>query len=248
MTRFFVTRDRIADGRVVFDGDDSHHIAVVLKMRVSDSIVALDNEGAAYTAVLDIVGKNRTEAQISNVTYPAAEPTVHITVAQAVPKTLERLEWVLQHGTEIGVTRFVLFKSTHSRPDSDRLERKIDRWREIVKTAAEQSGRTRLPAVVGIVSFDEMLALAQTSDLKLLPYEAERNKSLREALQHHHPSSVFLAIGPEGGYSESEAVRAQGENLVSVTLGPRILRTETAALTAVSQILFALDADNGVAD
>lgn len=248
MTRFFVEPNRIAGGRITFGGDDSHHMTVVLKMHVGDTVVALDNEGAAYSAVLDIVGKNRTEARITETGHPATEPTVHVTVAQAVPKTLERLEWVLQHGTEIGVSRFVLFNSTYSRPDSDRLERKIERWREIVKTAAEQSGRARLPEVEGIYGFQEMLTSAQSAELKLLPYEEERTRSLRAALEGQRPALVFLAIGPEGGYAPAEAQQARSAGLVSVTLGPRILRTETAALAAVSQILFALDADSGVTE
>jgi len=248
VTRFFIDGGRIQDGRINFDGNDSHHIAVVLKMRVGDTVVALDNCGAAHEAVLDVVGKSRTEALVIATTRPATEPKVQVTVAQAVPKTLERLEWVLQHGTEIGVSCFVLFNSAHSRSDSDRLERKIDRWREIVKTAAEQSGRARLPEVVAIVSFSEMLTLAQSAELKLLPYEFERTTSLRTAISGQSPTSIFLAIGPEGGYADAEVDKARSAALVPITLGPRILRTETAALVAVSQIMFALDADSGVAN
>jgi len=150
---------------------------------------------------------------------------------------------VLQHGTEIGVARFVLFTGARSRADGDRLERKIERWRQIVRTAAEQSGRARLPEVVGLVTLARMLSDSQSIGLRLLAYEAEQDATLRAALRGDRPSSVLLAVGPEGGFSPAEAREAEEAGLQPITLGPRILRTETAALTAVSQILYALDAD-----
>jgi len=115
VTRFFVAPDAIADGRVLFGADDSHHIAVVWKLRAGEQVVALPNDGSAHAAILETVAKSRCEARIVASARPQTEPRVSVTVAQALPKTLEKLEWVLQHGTEIGVARFVLFTGARSR-------------------------------------------------------------------------------------------------------------------------------------
>lgn len=243
MTRFFVTPDRIEGGRIHFDARDSHHIAVVLKMRAGEQVTALDDTGTAHVAVLDAVGKSRCEARIVQTARPATEPSIPITVAQAIPKTLDKLEWVLQHGVEAGVSRFVLFESTRARSDAARLARKIERWREIVKTAAEQSGRVRLPVVTGVLGFGEMLTNTAGCELRLLAYESERGTGLRDVLAGKSPRSVMIVIGPEGGFTDTEVAQARDAGLVSVGLGPRILRTETAALIAVAQIVYALDAD-----
>jgi 16S rRNA (uracil1498-N3)-methyltransferase len=214
-------------------------------MRAGEMIVALPNDGAAHIAILETPTKTRCEARIVETTWPVVEPAIPVTVAQALPKTLEKLEWVLQHGTEIGVARYIVFSSSRSRADADRLERKIDRWRQIVKGAAEQSGRARLPVVAGPMDFAAMLAQRSSEDLGLMAYEGERAATLRVALADVKPPSVTIIVGPEGGFSDDEVGQAVESGVRAITLGPRILRTETAALSAVSQIFYALDADKG---
>ncbi len=239
MTRFFVEPGCIRHGQVVFGSDDSHHIAVVLKMRSGDPCVVLDDTGAAYECVLDAVAKNRTTAYVTAQAAPLTEPPVHITVAQALPKMLDKLEWVLQHGTEAGASAFLVFSSARARAEAGRFDRKLPRWNEIVKTAAEQSERARRPSVAGIITLNDVLKSAADYDLALLAYERETTRPLRAALTGS-PKRVLVIVGPEGGFTDEEVSAAEAAGVATVSLGPRILRTETAALVMTAQILFAL--------
>ena len=238
MTRFFVTPDRIVNGTVTFDPADSHHIHTVLKMRAGDRCIVLDGAGRACECTLAEVAKSRVVATVSRETWPASEPDVRIDVAQALPKTLDKLEWVLQHGTEAGASGFIVFSSERSRAEAERFEKKIPRWQEIVKTAAEQSERGKLPVVEGIIGFTEIVKRASEYDLALLAYERETGRTLRDALTGT-PRRILVIVGPEGGFTDGEISEARRAGLLTVSLGPRILRTETTALVIVSQILYA---------
>jgi 16S rRNA (uracil1498-N3)-methyltransferase len=238
--RFFVDSSHIRSGQILFDSADSHHIHTVLKMRPGDRCAALDNTGALYHATLQEVVKSRCVAKIRRTEMPQTEPGVKIVIAQALPRTLDKLEWVLQHGVEAGASEFLIFSSSRSRPEASRFERKLDRWREIVKTAAEQSERARLPEVRGIVSFSEMLRESAQYDKALLAYEREKSVSLASSLEGA-PKTIIAIIGPESGFDDDEIAEAKRCGVTLVSLGPRILRTETAGLVMTAQIIYALD-------
>jgi 16S rRNA (uracil1498-N3)-methyltransferase len=212
-------------------------------MRPGETCFVLDNSGKLHHAKLAEVSKSKAIAVIEREEEPQVEPRVKITVAQALPKTFEKLEWVLEHGVEAGVSEFIIFSSARSRPEASRFERKLDRWREIVKTAAEQSERVKLPLVQGICSLSDILALSAPYDLTLLAYEREKSLTLSAALHESHPASILVLIGPEGGFTDDEIDEARDAGVTLVSLGPRILRTETAALVMTAQIIYALDAD-----
>jgi 16S rRNA (uracil1498-N3)-methyltransferase len=241
LTRFFVEPSQIA-GAIVFLGPrDSHHLTAVLKRRVGDEILICDGSGTEYLVILQEVNKTAAVGKIVDMYRLATEPSIMVTVAQALPRTLDKLEWVLQHGTELGAVRFVPFYSTRSREDWKRLISKKDRWQEIVRSAAEQSRRAICPHVEEMVSFDTILASASSFDLTIFANENERTTSLKAALSQVAPKNLLVIVGPEGGFTEIEARTAAEHNAISVSLGPRILRTETAALCLLSQIYYALE-------
>ena len=242
MTRFFVKPEQISDTSITFGAEDAHHMFIVTKMRVGSLCTALDNTGHTYEVEIEELGRSHAVGRITKVDLARTEPHVKVTVAQALPRTLEKLEWVLEHGTEIGVSEFIIFSSERARENAERFKRKLDRWNEIVKTASEQSGRAILPTVTGIVNFQHVVETASSHDLCLMAYERETRMSLRQALCPG-ARSVLSIIGPEGGFTDAEVELARGAHIATITLGPRILRTETAGLSMVSQILFALDAD-----
>jgi 16S rRNA (uracil1498-N3)-methyltransferase len=241
MTRFFVDSSRISDSEVVLDSRDSHHLASVLKRRKGDEILVCDGSGTEYLVVLEEVSKAESSGRIVDMYRLATEPSTKVTVAQALPRTLDKLEWVLQHGTELGACRFVPFYSARSREDWQRLISKRDRWQEIVRSAAEQSRRALCPQVEPIISFADVLALSGSYDQVIFAYESEKTTSLKAALEQKNASKILILVGPEGGFSDTEAKLAVECSAISVTLGPRILRTETAALCLLSQIYYALE-------
>ena len=245
MTRFFLRPDQIQEGQAVLDAADAHHLHVVLKARAGDAIAVLDGSGREWPGVLDEVGKTRAVARLQAPIQPPNEPRTSITVAQALPKVSEKIEQVLQRGTEIGAAGFWAFTSARSLTHftGERQHKRLLRWNAIVKTAAEQSGRVRLPSVRADGDLATVHAAAPAFDLALFASEHERQTMLRDALQSSPapPRSVLVAVGPEGGWTDAEAAAARRAGFVSVSLGPRILRTETAPLVLLSQILFVLE-------
>jgi 16S rRNA (uracil1498-N3)-methyltransferase len=245
MTRFFVKPEQIVGEFVYLDGDDAHHLRVVLHAQPGTKISVLDGSGREWPAALTELGKTKAAAQLREPFAPNTEPNVQVTVAQALPKVGEKMEQVLQRGTEIGASRFIVYSSERSLPHltGERQEKRQVRWSEIVKTAAEQAHRAILPELSIGGEFRDVLALASDYDCALLAYEGETDTLLKPLLaaQTAPPKRILVIIGPEGGFSDTEIKAARKAGVQTVSLGPRTLRTETAALVIVAQILFALE-------
>ncbi len=245
MTRFFVRPEQIVGEFVYLDGDDAHHLRVVLHAQPGTKISVLDGSGREWPAALTELGKTKAAAQLREPFAPRTEPNVRVTVAQALPKVGEKMEQVLQRCTEIGATGFQIFSSERSLTHltGERQEKRQVRWSAIVKTAAEQAHRAVLPAVSVTGEFRDVLASASEYDMALLAYEGETDTLLKPMLaaQTVPPKRLLVIIGPEGGFSDTEIKAARKAGVQTVSLGPRILRTETAALVIVAQILFALE-------
>ncbi len=245
MTRFFVRPDQIVGEFVYLDGDDAHHLRVVLHAQPGTKIAVLDGSGQEWPAALTELGKTKAAAQLREPFMPNTEPNVHITVAQALPKVGEKMEQVWQRGTEVGVSEFWAYSSERSLTQltGDRQEKRLVRWGAIVKTAAEQAHRAILPALTVSGDLRDVLASAPEYDAAFLAYEAETDTLLKRALQEmpETPARVLVIVGPEGGFSDTEIKAARKAGVQTVSLGPRILRTETAALVLASQILFYLE-------
>ena len=243
MTRFFVRPEQIVGEFVYLDGDDAHHLRVVLHAQPGTKISVLDGTGKEWPAALTELGKTKASAQLREPITPQTEPNVSVTVAQALPKVGEKMEQVLQRGTEIGAVGFSIFSSERSLTQltGERQEKRQVRWSAIAKTAAEQAHRAILPTLSIKGDFREVLATVSQYDCALLAYEGETELTLKQALagQHTMPTRILILIGPEGGFSDTEIKAARKAGVQTVSLGPRILRTETAALVMVAQILFA---------
>ena len=245
MTHFFVRPDQFASGLVTLDADDSHHLRVVLHAQPGKKIAVLDNTGQEWPATLLELGKTKAVARLGEPFLPPTEPAVKITVAQALPKVTDKMEQVLQRGTEIGASGFWAFSSERSLThlEGERHLKREGRWQAIIKTAAEQAHRAILPTLRVDGGFSDVLAAAGDFDLVLLAYEGERDTTLAATLadMSDPPKRVLVIIGPESGVADSEVKAARRAGVKIVSLGPRILRTETAAMVMVSQILFALE-------
>jgi len=243
MHRFFVDPRALAERPVRLRGDLAHQCARVLRLAPGDHIMLLDNTGAAYTACLLAVSPREVLAEIVERIEPQAEPGIRLELFQAVPRA-KKIEWVLQKGTELGVSVFtpVIAERCQGLSPADLDGPKLDRWRKIVTEAAEQSGRTRLPVVEPALPLAEAVAAAACADLGLVAAVSAEGRPLRTVLEalDEMPASVALLVGPEGGFAPEEVMLAKAAGVHPITLGPRMLRTETAALVAFSAVLYAL--------
>ncbi len=244
MTRFFVQPDQIQNGAATLEEADAYHLRVVLKAALGEPVAILDGTGREFPGHLEQLGKTRATVKLAEPFLPNTEPRTQITVAQALPKMTEKMEHVLQHGTEIGASAFWAFSSERSLTHltGERHAKRLSRWGSIVKTAAEQAHRARLPALRAEGSLADVTVGAKDYDLALLAHP-EAAFSLGEALSASAPVSILVIVGPESGFTASEVAAAERAGAQTVSLGPRILRTETAALALTSQLLFALEQD-----
>ena len=216
---------------------------------VQDNFLVLTGENAAHGAGQDLtcVVSDASPGQISLVVQrreaSRAEPPVACSVYMAYAKA-DKLEHVIQKATELGATEIVAFPSSRcvSRPDEKSLAKKLERWQKIAASAAEQSGRGRIPSVLTVNSYREAVERAARSELPLFPYENERTVSLRAAIGPAQFHTAAIMTGPEGGFSEDEVRLAEEAGMKICSLGPRILRCETAPLCALSAVLYAAGA------
>lgn len=238
--RFFIPADWIDPPAVTLADDVARQIRTVLRMQPGDEIIALDNSGQAYRVALTTVGKQAVQGQIVAQQPAPGEPNIQITLYQGTLKA-QKFEWVLQKGAELGVTRFVPTICRRSVvQDSAALAKKRRRWQAIIREAAEQSGRGKLPELSAALPFETALQQAQSAALALMPWEAAKSGSLKTILADHLAKSVAVFIGPEGGFADDETAAAAEAGVKIVTLGPRILRSETAALVVCTAILYQL--------
>ncbi len=237
MARFFVSPENIGDGRITITGEDVSHITRVLRMREGDTFTVCDKAGRDYVCSLLSADKQAVTAKILEEKENEAEPPVFITLYQGIPKA-SKLDYLVQKCVEIGVSRIVPVMTTRVVKAG---EVKKERLSKIALEAAKQSGRGIVPAVGDTVSFREAVLEARGADIALFPYECEMEKSLKKALRGKVASSVSILIGPEGGFTDEEKAFAEENGLLVVTLGKRILRTETAGAVTAGNVLYEIE-------
>jgi 16S rRNA (uracil1498-N3)-methyltransferase len=249
MHRFFLpseafTRDAqdLATG-VTFPGPIAHQLRDVLRLRPGAQVIALDGSGFEYVVELIDLQGDIASARVCEGRRTTSEPHVSLTLYQSLLKG-QRFEWVLQKGTELGVSAFVPVEARRTVALGKRWANKRARMERIVREAAEQSGRGRLPRLDDPLSFESACRQAATCTVALMPTLAAASYDIRTCLRRHAgttpPQTLALLIGPEGGFDEDEVDLAQRVGLEAVTLGPRTLRAETAALAATTIVLAAL--------
>lgn len=238
MPRFFLDPADLTGSSALLTGEAANH-AKVLRLRVGDSVILCDGHGTDYAGEITQAGPGQYLVQLCGSEPSHAEPAVHCTVYMAFAKS-DKFEHVIQKATELGAAKIVGFPSARcvSRPD-ERIAKKLDRWQKIALSAAEQSGRGRIPQITVAGSYAEAVQAAAEAELSLFFYENERTVSMRTALQSRVPAAVSLMTGPEGGFEPSEVAQAEAAGMTVCSLGPRILRCETAPLCALSALLYA---------
>ena len=244
MHRFFAEPGQIGEKEIVITGADVNHIRNVLRMRTGEEVLIADGRGAEYRCKLTDLSENEVRAQILWKLDGNAELASAVTLFQGLPKS-DKMDLIVQKCVELGVDRIVPVSTKRAvvKLDAKKEETRLKRWNTISESAAKQSGRGVIPEVSGVMSFEKALEEAKKLEVLLIPYErAEHMAETRRVMGEIRPGqSVGVFIGPEGGFEESEVEEAVTAGAKAITLGKRILRTETAGLAVMSMLSYLLE-------
>ena len=238
MTRFFTDPDGLNQNRIVLTGENAAH-AKVLRLKSGEEVLVCDGQGRECLCKVSGQVGNNYELDVLELRESLSEAKVAVSIYMALPKA-DKLEHVIQKATELGACEIVTFPTARcvSRPDEKSLKKKLERWQKIAASAAEQSGRGRIPEVVILPSYTDAIRRALLADKAIVFYENEHATTLRQALSMGEYRSVSLLSGPEGGFEESEIEQARETGMQICTLGRRILRCETAPLCGLSAVMY----------
>ena len=261
MSKFFVKTEQIENNNIIINGDDVNHIINVLRMKKDDKIrVCNQDTGDNYNAQITQYTKNEVDCEIIEKINKTTESNVHITLFQGLPK-FEKMELIIQKNTEVGVNRIVpvIMERTVLKIDEKVASKKLDRWQKIAEIAAKQSMRDVIPKIDNIIKLKDMDTT--NFDAVLVAYENEEHNKLKDELQNLKQKlksnssnnsskdntedtlqyNIAIVIGPEGGIAEKEIEMLAEKNARFVSLGKRILRTETAGLVMAGNVLYELE-------
>ena len=242
MYHFFAEPSNISDNDIYIEGNDYNHIKNVLRMKVGEVISIGDGiSDKEYRCHIEDFTENAVHCRLDFIKESGVELPVKVTLYQGLPKS-DKMELIIQKCVELGVARIVPVECSRSvvRLDAKKAASKVKRWQGISEAAAKQSKRAFIPEVASPIKFSDALKEAAETDIKLIPYElAENFDSTREIISKiKEGQSVSIFIGPEGGFSEDEIAASLENGFNSITLGRRILRTETAALVVLSWLIY----------
>lgn len=240
MHRFFASGSSITDSAVRLEGDDVKHITKVLRLGIGDRISVCDGEGTDYICAVSETGKDFVAADIIEKMPNTNESNIQITLYQGLPKG-DKMDYIIQKSVELGVNTIVPVAMKRTVVKLKNTSPKEQRWQRIAEEAAKQSMRGIIPSVESAVSFDDMVSAFREDTLYILPYENESHTRLKQVLADNREyTKIGIIIGPEGGFEEDEVAKASQCGAHAVTLGPRILRCETAPVAAVAAVMYEL--------
>ena len=244
MSHFFITSDQIAGKLLTITGDDVNHMKNVLRMRNGEAFTAADEKGMFYHCEVEELEKHQVTAKILWKEEGSSELSSRLYLFQGLPKS-DKMEMIIQKAVELGACKIipVATRRTIVKLDAKKEASKLKRWQAIAEGAAKQSGRMMVPEISAVKTFGEALQMARELDVNIIPYECVRGMEGTREIFHSIKSgmSVGIFIGPEGGFEKAEVEKAQELGVQPVTLGKRILRTETAGLTTLSILMYLLE-------
>lgn len=240
MRRFYIKTDSINNGRAVITGQEARHLGTVLRLGPGDRVELVDGRGTIAMAEIKTLSHNTAVFTILDSSTPGAEPPVHITLAQGMLKD-KKMDMLVRHLTELGICEWVPFYSSRSipKPDAKRLCSRMERWNKIAREALKQCGRSMLPLIGEPIAFEQLLETVSGYDGKIAFWE--NATAPIQSFQTPSPEpikKIIVLIGPEGGFSSPEIDAAREKGFYACSLGPRILRAETASLTAAALVQY----------
>lgn len=235
MDHFYVDKKDVHGMTLVLRGDEASHLTRVLRKRVGDHILATDGIDTMYEAALVRVDRDEVECDIVDVKNNVNEPKTEIALAVALLKNPSRTDFLVEKAVELGVRTVIPMLTERTIPAHE----KHTRLEKIALSAMKQCGRCYLPKVTDLMEFEVLVNHAQGYSLRLIPHEkTEQSQFVGTVMQHHeNVKSVLMMIGPEGGFTEEEIELASANQFIPISLGPRRLRTETAAISALSWVV-----------
>ncbi|WP_188453614.1 16S rRNA (uracil(1498)-N(3))-methyltransferase [Virgibacillus oceani] len=244
MQRYFVPAENWYENEVAISGDDAHHISRVMRYKEGSMIICNHPDGRAAKCVVTSVGQGDVTVHVDEWLNEDSELPVNVTIAQGMPKS-DKIEYVLQKGTELGASAFIPYQAERSVVfwDAKKTQKKITRLSKILKEASEQSHRNSIPDLKPVMGIKELIEESKQYDVKIFAYEEEAKVSEHQSFGKLVNSikagqNVLVCIGPEGGFSANEVETFKENDFSSVRLGPRILRTETAPLYVLASISY----------
>ena len=244
MQRFFVTPDQVGEDKIRIQGSDVNHMKNVLRMRPGEEVMVSDGNNCQYRCRVEDYPEGEAVLAILEAGLVDTELPSRIYLFQGLPKQ-EKMELIVQKAVELGVCQVIPVQTRRCvvKLDAKKAAKKVQRWQQIAESAAKQAGRGYIPAVSEVMTFQEALAFSETLDIRLIPYElADGMEGTRKILDGIRPGqSVGIFIGPEGGFEKEEVSRAVEAGAMPITLGKRILRTETAGIAVLSILMYRLE-------
>ena len=238
MARFFLPTQQMQDCRATLIGDELNHLRRVLRLRTEDRVVLFDDAGCEHEGIIRDLSEDRAEIEILRSYRVDNESPLKTILALGLTKG-EKMDWVVEKATELGVHTILPFFSSYTVPklNERKMAQRSERWQKIAVSAAKQCGRARIPEILALTEFRDLLNAVSRDALRLLFWEKECEQRLSELKETRTViSEVVVTIGPEGGFSAQEAAMALGQGFEAVGLGRRILRAETAAVAALAAV------------
>ena len=240
MPKFFIKKENICGNSVTICGGDASHIAKVLRMEAGQHLVLCDGEGTDFDAEITSCTKDEVTLSILESHPCPTEPALSFVLFQGIPKQA-KMDYIIEKCTELGIKTIVPVaceRSVAEIKNAHAEEKKLTRWRKIAAESVKQCGRGVIPEVHSVMSVQEAITYSTSLGCTLAAYENERQLPLKEAFPKEKPNSIGVFIGPEGGFSDKEIQMFQKSNIPTVTLGRRILRTETAGHTVLTAAMY----------
>lgn len=242
MPKFFVDEKDILSDKIILMGENMHHLVNVLRASLKDEVTVSDGTGFDYLCSVEAINKASVELLILDKFGSEAEPQVKISLFQGLPKG-DKMSLIVEKCVEAGVFDITPVDMARcvSKLSKKDFEKKKPRFEKISMSAAKQSGRGIVPEINGLIGFDEFLNILDNYDLVLFPYEEAKDVTVKSKVRGFSGKTIAIIIGPEGGFSKEEAEKLNKKGVCPVTLGNRILRTETAGMAAIFNILYELE-------
>lgn len=246
MYKFFVSQEQIEENKAIITGEDVNHIKNVLRLTIGENICICNKETSkSFMCKILSFENSEVKCEVLEEILETTEPNTYIHIFQGLPKS-DKLEWIIEKCTEIGVKEIspVIMKRTIVKLDEKDKNKKLSRWQKVAEVAAKQSKRDSILNVNPIINFQNIFEKVKDYDILLVAYENEKENTLKRAinkLNNKENIKIAVIIGPEGGIDEAEINLCKENGFVTITLGKRILRTETAPMVIASNILYELE-------
>ena len=241
MSRFFIPPESIKGNNIIINGREAHHILDVMRLEISDRIVAFDGTGKEYVGLIKNISRNSLTVEITETRTPTRKEVFEITLLQAIPKK-EKMDYIIEKSTELGVHSIVPVITQRTIPNWNEPKRlsQVKRWEKIAKEAAKQCGRRDIPAISAISKFADAVKNFADFNMRLIAILSDDALPIKDAMAGFKSGRIAIAIGPEGDFTLEEARAAKACGFKAISLGSRILKSDTAGLALLSILNYEL--------